>query len=102
VVGSGLGHLECNRYPIFESADAPMLVCQNLIEMDDLDYKIEGYFTFRWLTPGETPNTDPENIDQIDKSLLFKVYLGPFRLGLPQGMEFVQNPCYQEHMNYEC
>lgn len=62
--------------------------------MDDLDYKIEGYFTFRWLVPGEVPNTNPENIESVDKSLLFKVYIGPFRLGLSKNMEFVENPCY--------
>jgi hypothetical protein len=102
VVGSGAGHAENNRYPYLEHVISPTQVCHNLIEMDDLDYKIEGYYTFRFMKENEKPNSDPENIDDVDKSLLFRIYFGPFRLGLPEGMEFIKNPGFQEHMNYDC
>lgn len=36
------------------------------MEMDDLDFNIEGYFTFRRLREGEVPNSDPENVEDID------------------------------------
>ncbi len=69
-----------------------MAVCHSLIEMDDLDYTIEGYYLFRWLREGESANNEPEKIEDVDKSLLFKVYIGEFRLGLGEGQEFIKNP----------
>lgn len=94
VVGHGVGTTECNRYPVFEKSSTPMQVCHSLVEMDDLDYTIEGYYLFRWLREGEAMNNEPEKVEDIDKSLLFKVYIGEFRLGLAEGQEFVKNPLF--------
>jgi len=38
---------------------------------------MDGYFTFRYLLPGEVPNEEPENVNEIDPSLLFKVNVSP-------------------------
>ncbi len=43
---------------------------------------MDGYFTFRYLMPGEIPNEEPENINDIDPGLLFKVHVKPIQLKL--------------------
>jgi len=53
--------------------------------MNDLDYAVEGYFTMRYLKEGEKPDDTPENISDIDPADLFKVYINPFKLCLPEG-----------------
>jgi hypothetical protein len=53
------------------------MVYQNCIEVDDLISVMDGYFTFRYLLPGEEPNEEPENLNEIDPSLLFKVHVNP-------------------------
>ena len=55
---------------------------------------MEGYFTFRYLRPNEEPNEDPENLQEIDPSLLFKVDVAPIHLKLQPGWQFVPNPCF--------
>jgi len=52
-------------------------VYQSCIEVEDLNSIMDGYFTFRYLKQGEAPNEEPENITDIDPSLLFKVYVNP-------------------------
>jgi hypothetical protein len=52
-------------------------VYQNCIEVDDLNTIMDGYFTFRYLLPGEIPNEEPENVNEIDPALLFKVNVAP-------------------------
>ncbi len=66
VIGHGVGATECVRFPVFDKIDKPMSVCHSLVEMDDLDFNIEGYFTFRKLREGEVPNCEPENIEEVD------------------------------------
>lgn len=69
--------------------------------MGDLEHVIEGYYTFRYLKEGEEADEKPENIADVDPSLLFKVYINPFKLTLPEGQEFIKNPNYETHMNFE-
>ena len=49
---------------------------------------MDGYFIFRYLRPGEVPNENPENINEIDPALLFKVYVNPIYLNLQQNQSF--------------
>lgn len=69
--------------------------------MNDLDYTVEGYFTLRYLKEGEIADDTAENVAEVDPSLLFKVYINPFKLCLPEGYEFFKNPNFEGHMNYE-
>jgi hypothetical protein len=43
---------------------------------------MDGYFLFRYILPGEEPNEDPENVNDIDPSILFKVFVNPVQLRL--------------------
>jgi hypothetical protein len=43
---------------------------------------MDGYFTFRYLLPGEVPNEGPENLAEIDPNLLFRVDVNPLLLRL--------------------
>ena len=70
------------------------MVYQNCIEVDDLTTIMDGYFIFRYLLPGEVPNEDPENVNEIDPSLLFKVHVNPIQLNLQQSQAFQENPCF--------
>ena len=60
--------------------------------MNDLNYTIEGYYTFRYLREGEEGDDKPENIADVDPKLLFKAYINPFKLTLPEGQAFIKNP----------
>jgi hypothetical protein len=49
------------KFPMFQSIDTPMLVYQNCIEMDELDFTVQGYYICRYFLPGDIPNENPEN-----------------------------------------
>lgn len=74
-----------NLYPVFRTKEDTPFVYQNCLEMNDLNYTIEGYYLFRYLREGEVADERPENPQEIDPSLLFKVYIKPFKLTLPAG-----------------
>jgi len=61
---------------------------------------MDGYFTFRYLLPGEIPNEQPENINEIDPSLLFKVSVKPIQLKLLPHQAFTPNPFFAPFMNF--
>jgi hypothetical protein len=61
---------------------------------------MDGYFTFRYLVPGEVPNEEPENLNEIDPSLLFRVNVSPLHLRLQPNQVFIPNPCFEAFMNY--
>jgi hypothetical protein len=65
------------RFPCFLGHHQVSMVYQNCIEVDDLNSVMDGYFTFRYLLPDEEPNEEPENVSEIDPSLLFKVHVNP-------------------------
>ena len=65
------------RFPCFLGHHQEAMVYQNCIDVDDLNSVMDGYFTFRYLLPGEEPNEEPENVNEIDPSLLFKVHVNP-------------------------
>lgn len=81
-------------FPCFIDSSQDPFVYQNCIEVEELNTIMEGYFTFRYLRPNEEPNEDPENLQEIDPSLLFKVDVAPIHLKLQPGWQFVPNPCF--------
>lgn len=70
------------RFPVFLRPDQEPIIYQNCIEVDELNSIMDGYFMFRYLKEKEVPNEDPENIQDIDPSLLFKVNVAPLHLRL--------------------
>jgi len=60
---------------------------------------MDGYFTFRYLRPGEVPNEEPENAQDIDPALLFRVDVAPLQLRLLPGQMFYKNPSFKPGMN---
>ncbi|CDW87006.1 UNKNOWN [Stylonychia lemnae] len=100
VAGNGLS-CQNKKFPIFNQPTDPVFIYTNVLEMNDLDYTVEGYFTLRYLKEGEKADDTAENVSDVDPSLLFKVYINPFKLCLPEGQEFIKNPDFQGHMNYE-
>lgn len=98
VAGNGV-NCNNNLFPVFKTEKDAPFVYQNCLEMNNLNYTIEGCYHFRYLREGEVPNDAPERIEDVDPKLLFKVFIKPFRLTLPTGQEFLQNPQFQVHMN---
>lgn len=75
------------------------MVFQNCVEVDELISVMDGYFQFRYLRPDEEANEQPERLEDIDPSQLFRVNVAPVILRLQQGEEFVRNPCFEPGMN---
>jgi len=60
---------------------------------------MDGYYTFRYLRPDEIPSEEPENIEDIDPSLIFTVNVSPIQLRLREGQQFVANPNFTHALN---
>jgi len=75
------------------------LVFQSCVEVDELNTVMDGYLTFRYLRPGEVPNEEPENVQDVEPALLFRVDVTPFQLRLQPGQAFFKNPNFQPGMN---
>ena len=61
------------------------IVYSNCIEVTELNTVMDGYYTFRYLRPDEKPNEEPENMQDIDPALLFRVNVSPLILRLKDG-----------------